>query len=131
MYENGSPRDHSPKIIAVDLDKTLVIPAKNYYKKKPQYIVGRPVEGKPNKRLINVLNKLCEEYDTKIIIYTARHWGDYGEIKKWLWEHTVCFSEIICNKLDFDILIDDKAALPSVSAREILKRTKPCELEMW
>ena len=58
-----------------------------------------------NKKLINYLNKLS----WKIIIYTARRWDSYDEIKENLINAGLKFETIVCWKPLWDIYIDDKA----------------------
>jgi hypothetical protein len=45
----------------------------------------------------------------KIIIFTARHWGEYQIIENWLLKNEIPFKQIICGKPLVRWIIDDRA----------------------
>lgn len=83
--------------IAVDLDGTLSLPT------YPKIGIGKLLPGA--KEGMDELRKT----GYKIVIYTARPWGDKLAIKNWLEDHQIPFDEIVCGKLLYKRLIDDRA----------------------
>ena len=60
------------------------------------------------KILPNKINKLFEEPFNLIIIYTARSWSQFFNIKNILDKNKIKYHAIVCEKLRADIMIDDK-----------------------
>jgi cobalamin biosynthesis Co2+ chelatase CbiK len=49
-----------------------------------------------------------EQNGWKVIIYTARHWGEYEDIEKWLNKNKLPFRRLVCGKPLFKYMIDDR-----------------------
>lgn len=81
----------------VDLDNTLA------HQIWPDPGIGEPIE-KNIKKLQAVIDA---GYD--VFIYTARHWGDYRQIQRWLRKHKIPVKGIICGKPLTYRFVDDKA----------------------
>ena len=104
---NSSPKKN--KIYAFDIDGVICTTVKGEYSK-----------AKPNKKAINIINKIYDE-GNRIIIFTARYMGrtnnniekakklGYEETLKQLREWGLNFHELFMGKPSYDILIDDKA----------------------
>jgi hypothetical protein len=96
------------KIICFDLDNTLCITKKNYYKKS-----------KPLKKKISFVNSLYKKGHI-IIIFTSRYMGRSNQkvslAKKKLYKFTISqlskwdlkYNKLIFGKPSYDIFIDDK-----------------------
>lgn len=84
-------------IIACDLDGTLCIEMKEWWKDK---------DPTPFKESIEKLKKLYIQGNT-IIINTARPWGDYDKTKDWLQRHGVKFDTLVMGKVRADLYIDN------------------------
>jgi hypothetical protein len=82
---------------AVDFDDTL---AEQIW---PEPGCGEPIED--NLAKLSQIHKAGHE----IIIHTARPWGDYKQLERWLREHEVPYSGIVLGKLNARRYIDDKA----------------------
>lgn len=85
------------KWVAVDFDDTLA------HQIWPEPGCGEPIE--ENLEKLNRVHKLGRE----IIIHSARPWGDYPSLERWLKEHGVPYSGIVLGKLNARRYIDDKA----------------------
>lgn len=84
--------------IAIDIDGILTTDIEGHdYKNR-----------KPNLKNINQTNALYHDGHT-IILYTARFWRDYFVTKQWLHDHHVYYHKLIMRKVQYDVLIDDKA----------------------
>lgn len=104
------------KNIAFDLDGTLCDRPDNLEHLGP----NKYLYCTPNIEMINILNELSDK-GHNIIIYTARGMGQFnGDVKrvydelyllteKSLNDWGVKYHKIVMGKIDFDILIDDKA----------------------
>lgn len=88
-----------PKIIAIDVDKTLT--------KKTAWSVEDCLNAIPRLDVIEKVNKLADK--NFIIIYTARK--DYltEATIKWLHKYNVKFEAYSNKKIPVDIYLDDKA----------------------
>ena len=84
--------------IGVDLDKTL---AENT--DYPDFKLLKPIKG-----AVEAMEKLNSK-GWKIIVYTARPWGDYQMIENWLDKYKIPFRRIVCGKVLLRFLVDDRA----------------------
>lgn len=85
------------RIIAVDLDGTLTLEGVNW----EDYLMARP-----DVAAINKINLLYDEGD-KIIIHTARPYGDWKVTVKWLKNHYVKYHCLVMGKLRADLYVDN------------------------
>lgn len=85
------------KWIFIDLDNTLAHPV------WPDPGIGEPIES----GIAKLLEVHKAGYD--VFIYTARHWGDYRQIKNWLNHHKIPFKGIVCGKPLCLRFVDDRA----------------------
>lgn len=95
-YGKEQPTSRELKWVGVDLDGTL---ADSVW---PQPGIGEPI--------IKTV-ELCQQFSEqgyKIIIHTARPWGDYRNIERWLKDHGIKFKEIQCGKPLYAHYLDDK-----------------------
>lgn len=98
----------SLKWLSVDFDETIV-----HNSGFPDYIPNHPVKG-----AIQALKNL-DKKGYKIIVYTARPWGDYSNIEDWLLEYGVPFRRIVCGKLLAKWYIDDRNFGTTIDWKEI------------
>jgi hypothetical protein len=99
-FEHQDRTQHLPdamKNYAVDFDDTLA------HQIWPEPGCGEPIE----ENLIK-LNEVAEA-GHPIWIHTARPWGDYHALERWLAEHQVPYHAIVLGKLTARRYIDDKA----------------------
>ena len=90
----NSPR----KNIAVDIDGILTVETEGHnYKTRT-----------PNKRMINKINQLFTKGHI-IMLFTSRYLEDCEETKIWLHKNGVRYHFIKFDKLQYDLLIDDKS----------------------
>lgn len=94
------PTDLSFPIVAIDFDGILARPI------WPEQGLGRPIP-----RGIELARHFHEE-DVVVIVYTARPWRDHPVIHRWLREHEVPFDQIVCEKPQAALYIDDRAFRP-------------------
>ena len=87
------------KTICYDLDGTICSAEKIFNK---QY-------AKPNKKLIEKINKLYEDGNT-IIVFTNRNSLEWRTTTDWLKKHNVKYHQLIMNKPYYDVYIGDKAS---------------------
>lgn len=83
--------------VGCDLDATI---AERIW---PKEGIGKPIKG--------AVDSLWEikKKGFKIIIFTARDWSDYVNVKNWLKDNNFPFDMIICGKPLLRVMIDDKA----------------------
>src|SRR4030043_877565 len=62
---------------------------------------------KPNKPMVDLIRAWVREKH-HIIIYTARREWDRQQIEHFLLKHKIPYHALVCGKLAFDYLIDDK-----------------------
>ena len=86
--------------IAVDIDGILTLEKEGH-----DY-----AQRTPNLENISLINKLYEQGNI-IILWTARFRRDRRITKHWLSQHAVSYHKLIMRKLQYDVLIDDKATL--------------------
>lgn len=91
------PTDEELKWYFIDLDNTLA------HQIWPDPGIGEPIEAN--------IKKLQEVIDAgfDVFVYTARHWGDYRQIKRWLSKHGIKVKGIVCGKPLCFRFVDDKA----------------------
>jgi len=87
--------------IAVDLDGTLTLDHNGWTDEECIHAI-------PNPEMIELVNKAWHDGHT-IIIYTARRWSRREATIYWLQKNDVKYHTIEMQKLNFDLLIDDKA----------------------
>jgi uncharacterized HAD superfamily protein len=87
--------------IAVDLDNTLTTETGGWTDEEC-------LHAKPNLEMIEIVNKAWHDGHT-IIIYTARRWSRREATIYWLQKNDVKYHTIEMQKLNFDLLIDDRA----------------------
>lgn len=80
----------------IDLDGTL---AESVW---PDRGIGEPIEEN--------IQKLFQVYGEgeEIVIYTSRPWSDYNLIRHWLENHQLPYHRIVCGKMLFKCLADDR-----------------------
>ena len=57
--------------------------------------------------MIELVNRLYKE-GNRIIIYTARGWGEFAITEKWLKDNNVSYHLLMCGKVIYDVWIDDR-----------------------
>jgi len=77
-------------IIAIDFDETIY----NNEKKEVMNIIK--------------LNKLFENLDNFIVIYTSRSYSQFDLIRRILIKNNIKFHALVCEKIRADCYIDDK-----------------------
>jgi uncharacterized HAD superfamily protein len=87
--------------IAVDLDGTLTLDHNGWTDEECLHSI-------PNPEMIEIINRAWKDGHT-IIIYTARRWSRREATIYWLQKNDVKYHTIEMQKLNFDLLIDDKA----------------------
>ena len=85
------------KWYAVDFDDTLA------HQIWPEPGIGEPME--ENIEKLMQIKKAGHE----IIIHSARPWGDYHALERWLQEREIPYSGVVLGKLNARRYIDDKA----------------------
>jgi uncharacterized HAD superfamily protein len=100
FYTNKEEMKKSLKI-AVDLDGTLTTETNGWDDESCLHAT-------PNQKMIDVVNQAWRDGHT-IIIYTARRWSRREATIYWLQKNDVKYHTIEMQKLNFDVLIDDKA----------------------
>jgi len=65
--------------------------------------------GIPFKKNIKQINKLFEDRDNYIVVYTARSRKIYNKTYNWLTKHKVKFHALVMEKMRATIYIDDKS----------------------
>jgi hypothetical protein len=88
----------SRKVVAVDFDNTLC---------------SDTAFGKPDYAVTALVGTLLSRGHF-VVVYTARPWEDHQAIQMWLHEHGLWVDAVICGKLRFDVLIDDRVINTSV-----------------
>ncbi len=87
------------KIYAIDIDGTLTLETDGWdYNNRT-----------PNVERIRGVNKLYEAGNT-IILFTARFIEDEEVTRHWLSFHNVQYHRLVLGKIQYDVIIDDKAA---------------------
>lgn len=86
------------KIYVFDLDGTICEERKTFEK----------ALAAPKQDIIDVVNDLHDN-GHRIIIYTARGWGEYVITEHWLKTNNVKYHMLMCGKIIYDCWIDDKA----------------------
>lgn len=84
--------------IITDIDGTLCPEGKSY-----NHCLVKPFDGAKE-----TINDLYDKGHT-IIIYTARHWGEYDLTEDWLKRHGFKYHRLIMGKPVGDLWIDDRA----------------------
>jgi len=87
--------------IAIDLDGTLTTNNKGWTEEDC-------LHSTPNLEMIDIVNQAWKDGHT-IIIYTARRWSMREATIYWLQKNDVKYHTIEMQKLNFDLMIDDKA----------------------
>lgn len=105
-------QDSEMKWLGIDLDKTL---AEGIW---PEAGIGEPMEGA--KQAMDELHRL----GLKAIIYTARPWSDYENIERWLNDHEMPFSRIVCGKALLLAMIDDRNIEFKGDWNEVVEKVK-------
>jgi len=85
------------KVIAIDLDGTLC--------DELPYGIRPLAEPFLDKR--DLINKWVDKGHI-IIIFTARPWHEYFLIQKWLDDNEFKYNQIVCGKVQYDYIIDDR-----------------------
>lgn len=85
------------KIVAVDLDGTL-----------------RDERLNPIESVCRQINRAYESPDNFIVVYTARSYNCFHEVRDWLITNKVKHHAIVCEKLRASRYIDDKAERPII-----------------
>ena len=98
MQLKWEPVGEKLSFLGVDFDETIA-----HSSGFPDFIPTTPFEGARE-----ALWALKSRRGYKIIIYTARHWGDQGAIEKWCKYYSIPFDGIICGKPLFYRIIDDR-----------------------
>jgi hydroxymethylpyrimidine pyrophosphatase-like HAD family hydrolase len=65
----------------------------------------------PIKEMIDLVNQLYSR-GCRIIIYTARSWGEFAITEKWLKENNVKYDILMCGKPIYDVWVDDRCCNP-------------------
>ena len=91
-----------PLKIAFDLDGTLTLD------KNKGWSDEQCLNARPNLPMVNLVNKAWRDGHL-IIIYTARRWSRREATVYWLQKNDIKYHTIEMQKLNFDLLIDDKA----------------------
>ena len=86
------------KIYAIDCDGTLCEERQTFER----------CLAEPKQNVIDIVNELYDAGNT-IIIYTARGWQEYKMTERWLQIHGVKYHTIVCGKLVYDVILDDRA----------------------
>lgn len=81
----------------IDLDKTV---AERIW---PKEGIGAPIKG-AHDALWEI-----KRMGYRVVIFTARGWDDYINIKTWLKDNNMPFNMIICGKPLLAFMVDDKA----------------------
>jgi flagellar hook protein FlgE len=68
-------------------------------------------KGEEDKSTIEKINEM-KDNGHQIIFFTARGWNEYNSTKYWLDKHGFKYDLLICGKPIYDIIIDDRSALP-------------------
>ncbi len=84
--------------VAFDLDATLC-------EEKPAF---EKCLAKPFPRAKDKVNATYDAGDF-VIIYTARGWNEYAYTKDWLDKNGFKYHILVCGKIPYDILYDDRA----------------------
>ncbi len=105
-------QDCDLKWVGIDLDKTL---AEGIW---PELGIGEPMEGA--REALEELHSL----GLKAIIYTARPWSDYENIERWLNDHKMPFSRIVCGKALLLAMIDDRNIEYKGDWKEVVEKVK-------
>jgi len=98
--------------IVVDVDGTIF--------EKEKYEPGK--FGKPITEVIELLAQIKEKKGYNIILYTARSWSEYNDLKDWIDRNNVghLIDEIVMGKPIGVIYLDDKAVNPTEEGWEKL-----------
>lgn len=91
----------STKTYAFDLDGTIC-------EERPTFEKSLAA---PIKEMIDLVNNLYHQ-GNRIIIYTARSWGEFAVTEKWLKEKNVHYDILMCGKPVYDIWVDDRCCNP-------------------
>ena len=109
----------SKKVIAVDLDSTIFkhIDLEGYQTKLDMRTIGEPIE-----KNTNFLKDIKKEFDSKLIIYSSRWWGDYNQVRKWLNYIKFPYSDIVLGRLKADMYFCDRAVnAVNYTKKEVIK----------
>ncbi len=68
-------------------------------------------QAKPKEPMLRIVRSL-DKAGYKIVIHTARHWGDYIKIEQWLNKWDIPYRDIVCGKLLAGWYWDDRAKNP-------------------
>lgn len=99
--------------LSVDWDGTVII------SKPPDYKMLRNIKGAPEAL------RALDAMGWKIIIHTARPWGDYIKIERWCKKHNIPARRIVCGKLLAKHYIDDRNLGATIDWTEIVNRLSP------
>lgn len=97
------------KTIAVDMDQTLT----QDFGYNPYPPLGKEMA---DYEMIDWVNEKSRY--NHIVIYTARNSDIREETEQWLDDKSVEYDELVMGKLDYDILVDDKAVSPETAKDE-------------
>jgi len=86
------------KTYCIDVDGTICDERKTFEKSLAE----------PKQDIINIVNKLYSA-GNRIIIYTARGWGEYSMTERWLEDNGVKYHQLLCGKPIADVFLDDRA----------------------
>lgn len=100
------------KWYGVDLDNTLAEP-----------IWPKPGIGKIKKGAKEAIAKIIKS-GKKIVIHTARPWGDYENIERWCKDNKIPVKAIVCGKLLVEWYIDDRGVEFSGDWGKVINKVK-------
>ena len=97
--------EQTGRIVAVDFDGTITREAGHPHDISTWVAMGDKTQN------TEVTDWMRERYIAGdiIVVYTARWWKDYHEIKAWLDERQIHYNMIQCGKLKADVYLDDRA----------------------
>ena len=101
-------------VIAVDVDNTLTefYSFKDYVEQTPNHWIEVMRNLKPRMDVIEKVNKLSEDPNNRVFIFTARD-DIYEDVTiEWLKKHKVKYEWVQMKKPFFHLLIDDRSIRP-------------------
>lgn len=102
------------KVVAVDLDGTLC----------PE----GPAHERPYQPHFEETRELVNRaYDSgyRVVLFTARNWTDQRMTEDWLAAHGVRVHQVVCGKIPYAFLLDDRAGSRPEELRRFLTETEP------
>ena len=89
------------RVVGMDFDGTLFV--NDWTPENPHASIGKPIE----RNLLKLRDLIAAGYE--IVIYTARHWGDYDDIYAALIQQGIRPKAVVCGKLLACAYVDDRA----------------------